>query len=141
MSTIEERAPIAPDADQLLDDLHATLLRAEALWTDLSALLANGPANTTDPLAGFRTPAGTVCYTTRLASTVRRGEWVQACHGGDTGWMLVRSIVRAESSLALDDGAAEHGLRWWGPMDPIRVACTPGEAVACQGADRAEVAG
>lgn len=42
MSTIEERAPIAPDADQLLDELRQTLVRAEALWTDLAAILT-GP--------------------------------------------------------------------------------------------------
>lgn len=42
MSTIEERAPIHPTTDQLLDDLHQTLIRAEALWTDLAAILT-GP--------------------------------------------------------------------------------------------------
>lgn len=42
MSTIEERAPITPTTDRLLDDLHQTLARAEALWTDLAALLT-GP--------------------------------------------------------------------------------------------------
>lgn len=53
MSSIDERAPLAPSTDQVLDDLHATLLRAERLWADLAALLAGGPSgDTADPADG-----------------------------------------------------------------------------------------
>lgn len=107
MSTIEERAPIHPTTDQLLDELRQTLARAERLWTDLAALLANGPA-TTDPLAGFRTPAGTVAYTTSYADQLKPGDMVQACHG-DPGWHRVTDVrpgwLRTRCAIGDPDGA------------------------------------
>lgn len=84
-----------------------------------------------DPLAAFRCADDEVAYTTRLAGTVAEGEWVQACAGdGPDEWRHVTHVVRSESSVGFAD---LDRLRWWGHMDPIRVACTPGEAVARQG--------
>lgn len=59
MSTIEERAPIHPTTDQLLDELRQTLARAEALWTDLAAILT-GPVTVDLGVPADRGPVWTV---------------------------------------------------------------------------------
>lgn len=141
MSTIRERAPLT--TDQLLDELHATLQRAEKLWTHLHDLLAGPTAADPDPLAEYRLPGGTVAYTTTYVDRVRAGDWVQACHG-DTGWHQVDRADIITDPLTLTTMVnVDHGdtNRWWAKTDTIRVACTPGEAVARQGAGRAEVTG
>lgn len=155
MSTIEERAPLAPITDRR--QLRVLLAEAEAVQARLMETLAEAVAllepiivlSSDDPLAAFRLPDGTVCYRTVPVAEVRPGQWFERQHG-DEAWHQVERVVPGESMIGLvHDGGG--GLMWWPRVDGrVRVACRP-ELLACRAesaelraearADRAEVAG
>lgn len=120
--------------DQLLSDLRATLARAEALATEMVAVLSGAPVG--GPPAECRIPyAGwAVAYKTTSASTVRVGDWVQR-RNGDPDWHLVEDVEEVPwgpgSGIWVritHDGIA-HDYR---ATDAIRVARPPADVVARQ---------
>lgn len=140
--------------DLLLSDLRATLARAEALATEMVAVLSGAAVPEADPLAAigpvnvkvrlycddsvaFRLPDGAVAYDTTNAYDVRVGDWVQRCHG-DPDWHLVEDVIDHAARGCCEawkgwvrithDGTA-HDYR---ATDAIRVAHPPADVIARQ---------
>lgn len=115
--------------DQLLAELAGRVERMEALWVDLLDTLGVRPAagvNLGDPLAPFRTPAGTVAYVTVPVGALRAGDWFQRRHG-DPDWHHVRPLIFAGDQVGVpfDD----TGLEWFARGATVRVARPAAEVV------------
>ena len=118
--------------DLLLSDLRATLARAEALATEMVAVLSGAAVPEADPLAAFRLPDGAVAYDTTNAYDVRVGDWVQRCHG-DPDWHLAEDVEVLPGDVSrwvriTHDGTAHY----WRDTDAIRVARPPADVIARQ---------
>ncbi len=136
--------------DLLLSDLRATLARAEALATEMVAVLSGAAVPEADPLAAigpvnvkvrlycddsvaFRLPDGAVAYDTTNAYDVRVGDWVQRCHG-DPDWHLAEDVEELDDAWNVrwvritHDGTAHD----YHAVDPIRVARPPVDVIARQ---------